>query len=101
MPLERFRNRKPSPAPGSLAAALFLLAQPAVAQTVWQPDRPITLVVPYSAGGGTDATARAVSKQLGVIWKQPVVVENMPGADGLIGTRRVMEARPDGYTLLL
>ncbi|WP_307613200.1 tripartite tricarboxylate transporter substrate binding protein [Variovorax boronicumulans] len=61
----------------------------------------MTLVVPYSAGGGTDATARAVSKQLGVIWKQPVVVENMPGADGLIGTRRVMEARPDGYTLLL
>ncbi|MDQ0610939.1 tripartite-type tricarboxylate transporter receptor subunit TctC [Variovorax sp. W1I1] len=102
MILERLRNRKPPPVPGMLAAAALLsLGPPALAQTAWQPDRPVTLVVPYSAGGGTDATARAVSKQLGVIWKQPVVVENMPGADGLIGTRRVMEARPDGYTLLL
>ncbi|MDQ0039029.1 tripartite-type tricarboxylate transporter receptor subunit TctC [Variovorax boronicumulans] len=102
MTFERFRNRKPPPVPGLLAAAALLsLGPPALAQTAWRPDRPVTLVVPYSAGGGTDATARAVSKQLGVIWKQPVVVENMPGADGLIGTRRVMEARPDGYTLLL
>lgn len=102
MTLERFRSQKPPPGPGLLAAAALLsLGPPALAQTAWHPDRPVTLVVPYSAGGGTDATARAVSKQLGVIWKQPVVVENMPGADGLIGTRRVMEARPDGYTLLL
>lgn len=83
------------------AAALFAMAPSAFAQAAWHPDRPVTLIVPYSAGGGTDATARAISKQLGVIWKQPVVVENMPGADGLIGTRRVMEAKPDGYTLLL
>ena len=85
------------------ALALLALAPPAFAQANnnWHPDRPVTLVVPYSAGGGTDATARAVSKQLGVIWHQPVIVENMPGADGLIGTRRVMEAKPDGYTLLL
>lgn len=60
----------------------------------------MSLIVPY-VGGGTDATARAVAKQLGVLWKQPVVVENLPGADGLIGMRRVMEAKPDGYTLLL
>lgn len=84
----------------ALAAALFL-APAAMAQAAWRPDRPVTLVVPYAAGGGTDATARAVSKQLGAIWGQPVVVENMPGADGLIGTRRVMEAKADGYTLLL
>ncbi|WP_432729879.1 Bug family tripartite tricarboxylate transporter substrate binding protein [Variovorax sp. W6] len=83
------------------AAALCALAPSAFAQAAWHPERPVTLIVPYSAGGGTDATARAISKQLGVIWKQPVVVENMPGADGLIGTRRVMEAKPDGYTLLL
>ncbi|WP_454724812.1 MULTISPECIES: tripartite tricarboxylate transporter substrate binding protein [Cupriavidus] len=82
------------------AAALPAAAAPG-AQAAWRPDHPVTLVVPYSAGGGTDATARAVSKQLGVLWGQPVVVENLPGADGLIGTRRVMEARPDGYTLLL
>ncbi|MGJ7525313.1 Bug family tripartite tricarboxylate transporter substrate binding protein [Variovorax sp. GB1P17] len=97
-----FRPKRPPPAFALLpAAVLFALAPPAFAQASWHPDRPVTLIVPYSAGGGTDATARAVSKQLGVIWKQPVVVENMPGADGLIGTRRVMEAKPDGYTLLL
>lgn len=84
----------------ALAAALSL-APAAMAQAAWRPDRPVTLVVPYAAGGGTDATARAVSKQLGAIWGQPVVVENMPGADGLIGTRRVMEAKANGYTLLL
>lgn len=67
----------------------------------WKPEKPITLVVPYAAGGGTDAMARALSKQLGNILAQPVVVENVPGADGLIGARKVMEARPDGYTLLL
>jgi tripartite-type tricarboxylate transporter receptor subunit TctC len=59
------------------------------------------MVVPYAAGGGTDATARAVARSLGVVWGQPVIVENQPGADGLIGTRRVIEAKPDGYTLLL
>lgn len=83
-------------------AAIFLIENATLAQTApWQPDRPVSLIVPYAAGGGTDATARAVAKQLGVLWKQPVVVENLPGADGLIGTRRVMEAKPDGYTLLL
>jgi tripartite-type tricarboxylate transporter receptor subunit TctC len=74
----------------------------AVAQsTPWRPDHQVNLIVPYAAGGGTDTTARAVAKQLGVLWKQPVVVENIPGADGLIGTRRAMEAKPDGYTLLM
>lgn len=79
----------------ALAAAAGAQALP------WKPDKPVTLVVPYAAGGGTDAMARALSKQLGAILAQPVVVENVPGADGLIGARRVMEARPDGYTLLL
>lgn len=60
----------------------------------WKPDRAVTLVVLHAAGGGTDATARAVSRQLGVLWGQPVVVENLPGADSLIGTRRVMDAKP-------
>lgn len=77
------------------------LAASAAAQPVWKPERPVTLVVPYNAGGGTDASARAVAKQLSVVWNQPVVVENAPGADGLIGTRRVIDARPDGYTLLV
>ncbi|MDW5442364.1 tripartite tricarboxylate transporter substrate binding protein [Polaromonas sp. SM01] len=67
----------------------------------WAPDRPVTLVVPYSAGGGTDATARAISRQLAIYWKQSVIVENVAGADGLIGTRKVIDAKPDGLTLLL
>lgn len=67
----------------------------------WRPNRPVTLVVPYAAGGGTDATARAVARSLSEVWGQPVVIENRPGADGLIGTNRVIEAKPDGYTLVL
>lgn len=85
----------------TLTATTAMAATAAENPPAWKPDRPVMLVVPYAAGGGTDATARAVSKQLGAIWGQPVVVENLPGADGLIGTRKVMEARPDGYTLLL
>jgi tripartite-type tricarboxylate transporter receptor subunit TctC len=57
--------------------------------------------VPYNAGGGTDASTRAVAKQLAVVWGQPVIVENAPGADGLIGTRKVIDAKPDGHTLLV
>ncbi|SFN29330.1 tripartite tricarboxylate transporter substrate binding protein [Variovorax sp. OV329] len=86
-------------AAAALAAAM--LTPQAQAQPAWKPDHPVSLVVPYTPGGGTDATARAVARRLGELWGQPVVVENMPGADGLIGTRRVMEAKPDGYTLLL
>lgn len=82
-----------------------LTAAPVQAQKAsaagWHPDRPVTLVVPYGAGGGTDAAARAVARRLGEIWRQPVVIENIPGADGLIGTRKVIDARPDGYTLLM
>lgn len=82
-------------------AIASLWTAPATAQTsAWTPERQVTLVVPYNPGGGTDATARAVAGRLSLLWKQPVVVENQGGADGLIGTRRVIEAAPDGYTLL-
>jgi tripartite-type tricarboxylate transporter receptor subunit TctC len=86
----------------AITAALLATSTGVLAQNVeWTPRKPVTLVVPYNPGGGTDATARAVARQLAVIWKQPVLVENMPGADGLIGTRRVIDAQPDGYTLLV
>lgn len=84
-------------AAAALAAPAYALAQTAA----WKPDRPVTIVVPYVPGGGTDASARATAKLLGEQWGQPVLVANMPGADGLIGTRKVTEAKPDGYTLLL
>lgn len=107
MSIQDPKPRRPARRLALGAAVAALLAAPALASAEaapaapWKPQRPVTLVVPYVAGGGTDATARAVSRQLGAMWGQPVVVENLPGADGLIGTRRVMEARPDGYTLLL
>lgn len=87
----------------ALALAAGVAApRPASAQAQpWRPARPVTVVVPYAPGGGTDTVARAVSRQLAVLWQQPVIVENIPGADGLIGTRRVMDAVPDGSTLLL
>ncbi|WP_395345150.1 Bug family tripartite tricarboxylate transporter substrate binding protein [Variovorax sp. UC122_21] len=77
------------------------LAAAAATPAPWKPNRAVTLVVPYTPGGGTDSVARAVSKQLSVIWGQPVVIENLPGADGLIGTRKVIDAKPDGTTLLM
>lgn len=65
------------------------------------PTRPVTLVVPYSAGGGTDAIARTLAKALSEQWNQPVVVENRGGADGWLGTQRVLNQPADGYTILM
>ena len=86
-----------------VAIAVVLLAAPptARAQQAWKPERPVTIVVPYSPGGGTDTLARFMSRELARIWGQPVNVENNAGADGLIGSRRVIEAKPDGYTFLV
>ena len=75
--------------------------QAAPAAAGWKPERPVTLVVPYSPGGGTDVMARQVAKELSRRWNQSVNVENTPGADGLLGTRRVIEAKPDGHTFLV
>ena len=65
------------------------------------PQRPIQVVVPVAAGGGTDVMARAVGQKVGEILGQPVVVENKLGAGGNIGTELVAKAKPDGYTLLV
>jgi tripartite-type tricarboxylate transporter receptor subunit TctC len=65
------------------------------------PDHAIKLIVPFAAGGGTDVLARIIAQNLNIKWGQPVVVENQPGASGSIGTRTVMKATPDGYTLLM
>jgi tripartite-type tricarboxylate transporter receptor subunit TctC len=65
------------------------------------PARAVTLVVPFSPGTGIDIVARAIGPRLSERWKQPVVVENKPGASGNIGTDLVARAPPDGYTLMV
>jgi tripartite-type tricarboxylate transporter receptor subunit TctC len=82
-----------------LALSLGAIAAPASAADY--PDHAIKLVVPFAAGGGTDVLARVIAQNLNSKWGQPVVVENQPGASGAIGTRAVMKALPDGYTLLM
>lgn len=84
-----------------LLASLALLAcavAPAHAQDY--PSRPIKIVVPWPAGGATDNVARVVAQKLAPVLKQPVVVENRPGATGTIGTLAVVQSPPDGHTLL-
>jgi tripartite-type tricarboxylate transporter receptor subunit TctC len=87
----------------SLATCLVITGS-AVAQSGVQanyPTKPITLVVGYPPGGSTDLTGRAVAEALTKILKQPVVVENIGGAGGALGAQKVINAQPDGYTLLL
>ena len=77
----------------------MLPAAPAIAQSY--PSRPIRLIVPYPAGGGTDIVARVVGQKLHESLGQPVVIDNRGGAGGTIGTAAAAKSPPDGYTLVL
>jgi tripartite-type tricarboxylate transporter receptor subunit TctC len=79
------------------AAALFMASAAALGQAY--PSRPIKLIVPYPAGGGTDIAARWIGQQLADELKQPVIIDNRPGANGNIGTDAITKAAPDGYTI--
>ena len=65
------------------------------------PSKPVTLIVPYAPGGQGDVFARILAERLGTEFKQSVIVENRPGASGAVGSRLVLRAPADGYTLLL
>lgn len=87
-----------------LAATLMLCAgvaagAPAVAQSY--PAKPITIIVPFSPGGGVDTMGRLLAEKLRVVLDQNVIVENKPGASGMLGAQTVARAAPDGYTIML
>ena len=81
-----------------VAFTALLMAGPTVAQTGY-PDRPVRIIVGFTAGSATDITARMFAQKLNAAWNVPVTVENIPGAGGSVGGDRVAKAAPDGTTL--
>jgi len=87
---------------GALCALALSSALPAHAQTAKDyPGRPVRIIVPQAAGSGVDLTARVVAQKLTEAWGHQVIVENRPGANGIIGLEAGAKAKPDGYTLSL
>ena len=84
-----------------LTIGLCLLLAPAIAAAQQWPQRPVHLIVPYAAGGGTDIVARVLAQRLGETLGQNFVVENRTGASGMIGAEAVARSDPDGYTFLV
>jgi len=98
MRLTRLLTRRLTHAAVAALAALSVCVPPAAYGAY--PDRPVTLIVPFSAGGTVDSVARLLAAQLGEQLKTHIIVENVPGAGGTIATQRVARAKPDGLTLL-
>lgn len=84
---------------GVCAAALLLVGSIVQAQSY--PARPIRLVVPYPPGGSTDLVARVIGQKMGDAWGQQVIIDNRPGASGMIGNELVARSAPDGYTIVM
>ncbi|MCC6193166.1 MAG: hypothetical protein IT518_01755 [Burkholderiales bacterium] len=84
--------------PRWIAAMLAFTASLALAQ---YPDHPVTMIVPFPPGGVADTVARPVAEAMGRDFRQPVVIENKPGAGGGIGMAQAAKAKPDGYTVLM
>lgn len=85
-----------------VAVAALCMGKPLLAETAATtfPDRTVRIIVPFPAGGATDIVARALAERLSAAWKQPVVIENVAGATGAIGTAQAARAPRDGYTLV-
>ncbi|MCU4118229.1 Bug family tripartite tricarboxylate transporter substrate binding protein [Variovorax sp. N23] len=84
----------------AVATCAALAVLPAAAQGSW-PDKPVKLVLPYPPGGNVDGAARIISEQLQATFKQPFLVENRPGAGGMIAGEYVAKSTPDGYTFFM
>ena len=83
---------------GAAAAAVLSISAAAAQDYPWKPERPVTVIVPWAAGGSTDQMARIVASELEAELKQKFVVVNQPGASGSIGTKNALESAKDGYT---
>lgn len=86
---------------GLIASGTALLALPRAALAEDYPARRVTFIVPFPAGGPVDTTGREIAQYLSANWGQPVIVENRPGADAVIGAQNVATSAPDGYTVLV
>jgi tripartite-type tricarboxylate transporter receptor subunit TctC len=86
---------------GRLFQFFFLLFIAASAQAQEYPSKPIHFIIPLTPGSGADIAGRIVAQKMNEAWKQPVIVENRPGAGGQIGTSAVIKSDPDGYNLLV
>lgn len=84
-----------------VACTLCALAPSGVTWAQAYPAKTIRIVVPYAAGGPADSISRTIAQKLSDTWKQSVIVDNKPGASGMIGADIVAKAAPDGYTLLV
>ncbi len=96
-----FRSLALQPAIWMAAMLASIAIAPSTAAAQGYPDRAIKVVVPWPAGGTTDIAARVIAQQLAARLSQPVIVENKPGANGIIGAEAVAKAAPDGYTLFV
>ena len=95
----KFASIQPARRALALALPALLLGASAFAQTAW-PTKPVTIVVPFAPGGGTDIGTRIVAQRLSQMWGQPVLIDNKGGAGGNVGLELVSRAKPDGYTLM-
>src|ERR1700675_1870944 len=95
------RRRRHRPVKASLINAVLLCLAWTTAPAQEYPNKPIRFIVPFAAGGGNDNVARLVGKRLSDSLGQPIVIDNRPGAGGVLGAELAAKSAPDGYTLFL